>query len=93
VLHALDAAGIKTASSELAYIPTSTVPVNAAGATVGDASPLADFRRQYQNVGTDTRSRAQNRATVRPDFSNRRNRRCHSTNFRRSSCRAMASLL
>jgi transcriptional/translational regulatory protein YebC/TACO1 len=33
VLHALDAAGIKTASSELAYIPTSTVPVNAAGAT------------------------------------------------------------
>ena len=33
VLHALDAAGIKTASSELAYIPISTVPVNAAGAT------------------------------------------------------------
>jgi transcriptional/translational regulatory protein YebC/TACO1 len=32
VLHALDAAGIKTASAELAYIPTSTVPVNAAGA-------------------------------------------------------------
>jgi YebC/PmpR family DNA-binding regulatory protein len=33
VLHALDAAGIKTASAELAYIPTSTEPVNAAGAT------------------------------------------------------------
>jgi hypothetical protein len=41
----------------------------------------ADFRLQYQNIGSVTRSRAQNRATVRLHASNRRNRFCHSIAF------------
>jgi hypothetical protein len=44
-------------------------------------------------VGTVTRSRVQNRATVSPAFSERRSRCCHSASFRRSFRRAIASLL
>ena len=48
VLHALDAAGIKTASAELAYIPTNTVPVNAAGATAIER--LHDALEEHDDV-------------------------------------------
>jgi hypothetical protein len=53
----------------------------------------AHFRHQYQNLGTVTRSRAQNRATVRSDASNRRSRSCHSSAFARFAGLPMKSLL
>ncbi|HRE79816.1 MAG TPA: YebC/PmpR family DNA-binding transcriptional regulator [Opitutaceae bacterium] len=48
VLHALDAAGIKTVSSEIAYIPTNTVPVSAA--VVTSIEKLHDALDEHDDV-------------------------------------------
>lgn len=51
VLHSLDAAGIKTVSAEMAYIPTSTVPVDAnAAASIEKLHDALDEHDDVQHV-------------------------------------------
>ena len=61
--------------------PMTSTGENVATFVTGFETVPSHLRRQYQNVDTDTRSREQNRATVRPDVVNRPSRCCQAASF------------